>query len=121
MTSDREARLDALLRDVGRHARDAAPPFERTWRSAQARAAERRSMRSFSPIAGAAALAAAVAVGLVLLGAPSERELDLQIASWHSPTAVLLATPAREWPAAPRIGESAIRLDMRLDNAMEPK
>jgi hypothetical protein len=121
MTSDREAQLDALLRDVGRHARETAPPFERTWRSARAQAAEPRPIHAVSPIAAAAGLAAAVAVGLVLLDAPNERELDTQVASWRSPTAVLLATPGREWPAAPRVGESAVRFDLRLDNSMEPK
>jgi hypothetical protein len=122
MTDDRETQLDALLRDVGRRARQSAPPFERTWRGAQSRIAEPRSSPAFSRVAAAAALAAAVAIALALYGPRDERASDARLARWHSPTAALLATSAYESPSAPRLGDSAVRgLDFPLNNLAELK
>ena len=113
MAKHREPPLDVLLRDLGRHARAAAPPFEPMWRVAQARLAAPPQRRTMA-LAAAAALAACVAVGLALSTA-RHPAVGVDVMAWRSPTATLLATPGREWLAGPRLGQSALNgLDVRF-------
>ena len=106
---DREP--DALLRALGRHAAQTAPPFERGGRAAQAQVDAPRTrpflLRPGFAVVGIAALVAIVMT--ILGGGERDRETRVDIAQWHSPTAFLLDTPGIEWlRSVPRITDSAI-------------
>jgi hypothetical protein len=111
MSGAPELEPDALLRALGRHAERTAPPFDRMWRAAQAQVDAPRPrpfpLRPGFAVTGIAALIAIVVT--IFGGGGRDREMRLDMAQWHSPTAFLLDTPGIEWlRSVPRITDSAI-------------
>ena len=102
---------DALLRSLGQHAKQTAPPFDRMWRTAQARVDAARP-RPFLLWPGFAVTGIAALIAIVVTifsGGGRDREMRVDMAQWHSPTAFLLDTPGMEWlRSVPRIADSAI-------------
>ena len=81
------------------------------WRTAQAQVdAPARGRFPLRPGFAVAGIAALVAIVMTIFGGGGrDREMRVDIAQWHSPTAFLLDTPGIEWlRSVPRIADSAI-------------
>lgn len=104
--------LQRLFAELREHDRRAVPPFDALLASAAARTTRRSGQWALRAAAAAGLLLAAGMAGVLLLGRPAAPAAEIAVASWQSPTAILLRVPGENLlRALPSASSSVVNLD----------